>query len=239
VTMYEGIALKETIACQVKALGGTMINTPEAADIILYMHTAGDGQEDQYLNAVFKKPTQPIPMEIIESDINNIRRESHKCIALVDVAFANGGDHEFMTRLSHNFDLKHLISYSGWNTAGNSIGTALAHSSVRFISKDKNDLKLDEEHYRFLFERFLDDWLYQGFQRIKFIQSNPFPLFPSDLDKMKSVAENIGQKFLNLHKDSKLPPLGTHNLESLDLTNVSFPWNRPFEMEITCSARIK
>jgi hypothetical protein len=238
ITMYEGIALKETITSQVRAVGGLLVNTPETADIILYLHTTDEVQEDQYLNAVFKKPTLPVPMEIIESDITSIRRELPKCIALIDIAYANGGDHEFMTRLSRNLDLKQLLTYSAWNTAGNSIGLALAHSSIRFMAKDKDNPELDKEHYQFLFERFLDDWLFQGFQRIKFIQSNPFPLFPSDLAKMKSVAENIGQKFLNLHKDTKLPPQGIRTLEAIDLESVSFPWNRAFEMEITCRAKI-
>lgn len=224
ITMYEGIELKETINYQIKALGGKIVKNLSEADIVLYLHTGDETQEDQYLNAIYNMETKKIPTNIIEKDIKKIKSliENHRSVALVDSAYANGGNHNFMINLSKNIDLKNLCSYAGWNTTGNSIGTAIAHSSIRFISKEQNSQLHDKSHYKFLFERFFDDWVYQGYKRLEFIKKEGFPLSQEQLQTLK---EDLFE-FINTFISDKYQ-------KNFEIEDINFPWNRPFETEVT------
>ena len=223
ITMYEGIELKETIKHQIKALGGNIVKNIDEANVVLYIHTSDEEQEDQYLNAIYNKKTKKIHQNIIEKDIKMIQSliERNKNVALIDSAYANGGNHEFMLALSKNLDIKNLCSYAGWNTTGNSIGTAIAHSSIRFISKKQNSHLHEKLHYKFLFERFFDDWFYQGYKRLEFIKKEGFPLNKEQLQILK---EELFE-FINTFISDKYKDL-------FDLEHIHFPWNRAFETEV-------
>lgn len=224
ITMYEGIELKETINYQIKALGGKIVKNENEADIVLYLHTSDERQEDQYLNAIYKVETKKVKNETIEKDINIIKTllDNGKNIALVDSAYANGGNNDFMQELSKKIELKKLSSYSGWNTTGNSIGTAIAHSSVRLLSKKHNTSLSEKLHTKFLFERFFDDWYYQGHIRLEFIKKQGFPLNKEKLQLLgKELFESINTFISDKYK------------EDIIIQNVNFPWNRPFETEVT------
>ncbi len=227
VTMYEGIPLSSTLQSQIKAVGGKLVNSVSESDISIYLHSAEKNQEDQYLNAIYQKSTVQDLESSIDKELSYFVHNQSQNIALVDVAFANGGDNNFMNNLSKVFDLKKLITYSAWNTAGNSIGTALAHSSIRFLAKNNNDSSLDDKHFEFLFERFFDDWLYQGFTRLKFIENNGFPLDQEQLTDLSAYTKKVCQDFINNN-------LKNDQIKSIDITRVSFPWKRPFEIEIKC-----
>lgn len=224
ITMYEGIELKETIEYQIKALGGKIAKNLSEANIVLYLHTGNETQEDQYLNAIYNIETKKISTDIIKKDIKTIKSllEKNKSVALVDSAYANGGNHEFMISLSKNINIKNLCSYAGWNTTGNSIGTTIAHSSARFISKEKNSQLQDKSHYKFLFERFFDDWIYQGHKRLEFVKKEGFPLNQEQLQTLKAeLFEFINSFIAEKHQDF------------FEITDINFPWNRPFEIEVT------
>jgi len=235
VTMYEGIALKETIDNQMKAVGGVMTNTPTDAHAILYVHSSGKEQEDQYLNSIFEKETNVIPDEMIESDIVQIKRDLPQNIVLVDIAFANGGDHKFMNKLAKKIQIDKLFSYAAWNTAGNSIGCALAHSSIRLIGQKKNVKNFDILNFDFLMERLLDDWLYQGYERLNYIRTYKYPLFFEKLNNLKEHFPKSANEFLEKYKNYKIE---SQTIESVEIENIDFPWNRPFEADINLKMKI-
>ena len=107
-------------------------------------------------------------------------------LAVCDVAFPNGADDIFVQEvISGTPELPQLLTYAGWNTASNSVGSALAHATLRLISlQDKGAFDLarllgdmspmrylslldslissEQAHIRFLVTRFADDWLYQA-----------------------------------------------------------------------------
>jgi len=107
-------------------------------------------------------------------------------LAVCDIAFPNGADDIFVQELiSATTNLAALLTYAGWNSASNSIGSALAHGTLRLISlQDKGAFDLvrlvgdmspmrylslldsliasEKAHIRFLMQRTADDWLYQA-----------------------------------------------------------------------------
>jgi hypothetical protein len=107
-------------------------------------------------------------------------------LAVCDVAFPDGADDIFVQEvISATPSLPSLLSYAGWNSASNSIGSALAQGTLRLISlQDKGAFDLvrlvgdmppmrylslldslissEKAHIRLLLTRLTDDWLYQA-----------------------------------------------------------------------------
>jgi hypothetical protein len=112
-------------------------------------------------------------------------------------------------------DLTGLDAYAGWNTAGNSIGSAIAQAVL-------------PHNKSFLLERFIDDVGYQAVVRQKINEKvNSMELSPYNLGSKKDKVEKIMVEemkawltnfFLNL-------PLSTNDL------SLSYPWRRTFEID--------
>jgi len=114
------------------------------------------------------------------------KRAGGRGLAVCDAAFTDGADDIFVQELvSVTPELPKLLSYAGWNSASNSLGSALAHAVMRIISlQDKGAFDLvrllgdispmrylalldslivsEKAHIRLLMHRFADDWLYQA-----------------------------------------------------------------------------
>lgn len=86
----------------------------------------------------------------------------YRC-AVVDVAYVNGADLALGDALHRTVPLAQLAGYGGWNTAGNTLGTVLAHAVIRHIQCTQGaTAEALAAHIKFLFLRFVDDLLYQG-----------------------------------------------------------------------------
>jgi Protein of unknown function (DUF4127) len=98
-------------------------------------------------------------------------------VALVDLAYANGGD-PWLLRHSLAQPLPPLFTYAGWNTASNSLGSALAHATLVWAAVHA-DGSAEDSHApnaphtawsapastHVLALRLLEDGLYQAVQR--------------------------------------------------------------------------
>ena len=142
-------------------------------------------------------------------------------VSLADVAYSNGADNGFMNELALRGLLQRLSAYNGWNTADNAIGFAIAQGMLAPKINDSNRLQL-------LRERVIDDWFYQA---------NARRTITDQLEK----AHLTGTKY-NLDNNSKMVQQATNQICQTmalhyDLTrwttfNLSFPWNRLFEINV-------
>lgn len=152
VPSYEDVAVGQTINAHILAAGG-MPSDSEEADLILAVNTPGDGitreAESNFNHGQFR--TAPVGLVW---DIAYEVKAGHR-IALADIAFANGADNTLMSELSKRGLLFKLESYSGWNTASNTIGYAIGQGMLasKMAPEAKN---------RLLAVRYLDDWAYQA-----------------------------------------------------------------------------
>jgi hypothetical protein len=118
--LYEDRPLLESIRNQVQAVGATLVDDPAQADMLLAVHSQGTGQGDW-------AALRPLPQRVglapgwLQQLVD--WNAAGKPIALVDLAFANGGDPWLLGQA-----LPPLAIYAGWNTASNSLGSALAHA---------------------------------------------------------------------------------------------------------------
>lgn len=83
-------------------------------------------------------------------------------VVIADVAYPNGADPALVDLLWAQVQLPTLAAYGAWNTAGNTIGTALAQAcAARMIASATQR----QAHERFLLHRLLEDWGYQQLVR--------------------------------------------------------------------------
>jgi hypothetical protein len=150
----------------------------------------------------------------VERTIELLEESSEPCI-LVDVAYSNGSDPALINELLKRKDLlQKLWGYAGWNTTGNTLGSALAMGIARWFAEKKETQSTADMLLRnALFIRLADDWAYQTQVRSQLGQ---------DLSKEK-LSELMWPYLDKLAEALDIKP---ENVE-LDL-----PWRRSFEVEI-------
>ncbi|MCB0114451.1 MAG: DUF4127 family protein [Caldilineaceae bacterium] len=172
--------------------------------------------------------------------------EGHTC-AVVDAAYVNGGDIELGEALRRHVDLAQLAGFGGWNTAGNTLGTVLAHSVIHHLQR-VNGATPDAvaAHVRFLFVRFVDDFLYQGIVRSHIaIEDLPKRGIPPQMTNLGDAAADV-EAIVNQRLIPAAAELATDHfightvragdthftIDDLTIRRVFLPWQRLFEIGI-------
>ena len=124
-----------------------------------------------------------------------------------------------------------LISYAAWNTSGNTLGTTISHAIIRYIAKKLNRSN-DSTHMKFIFERFLDDYIYQSIIRTKMKVKclvngiSPLGMKENEEEKISNIINRDMKKYAD-----KLSKIGFKN-NSLKFIKANLPWSRLFEVSI-------
>lgn len=162
---FDGLPIAEVVSRQLTACGAVQTHDPTTADLTLMVHTPaqrmGDWCEDLAPDATLSQ--YQTVLEACRSAFSAGER-----LILADVACANGADDALTVRLLNAFtDLTPLYGYAGWNTPGNTIGSALAMGVIRTLAESTGDYRAEDFH-RLLLIRLADDWLYQAHVRASF-----------------------------------------------------------------------
>ena len=190
-------------------------STIQEADFVLSIYTEKDNYNLDLNTTKEILPTYAIFNKYL-AELNNLILKKDTCF--VDLLFPNGGSIDILKQVNYGT----LSCYSAWNTASNSVGTALAQIASVLVGKTK---KLDYKHLNSLFkkERILDDCIYQSSVR--------------RIINQKLIRENINIYNLEENSYEVLEEIvKLMNESSMDFFNVEFsvklPWNRTFEAEI-------
>jgi hypothetical protein len=215
---YEDQPFNQTVVEHIIAAGGIVGTAAQRPDLLLAINTplAAVTEEAELLDNI------PAILSSTRQFVATIRNNISASIpvAVVDVAFANGADNALMTELNNNRLLTRLSAYSGWNTASNTLGYAIGQGLMAKTTNDTERLKL-------LAVRYLDDWAYQANVR-KEIYREQSDLRDDNvryLDQPNTELEALVQKKLRNFASKQL----WLNPDSIQVT---FPWNRLFEVEI-------
>jgi len=182
VAPFEDRPFGENLRQQAKAAGVALIDDPQAAEMLLAISPPVAGPRE----AVTGCPEYQQRRKNLEEFARQIADwADRRGVAICDAAFPNGAEDAFMEALSAaGVTRPRLLSFAAWNTAGNSLGAALAHGSVRLIGlRDKAAFDLaqlvtsispmryfellnslinaEKAHLQLLLTRLVDDWLYQ------------------------------------------------------------------------------
>ena len=173
VPLYEDRPLSRSIDEHISVIGALRVNREEEADVILFVNAPKGAQRDLFLEGPGGERGD------LKGFVGKIREAtmSGKMVAIADVHYANGADPLFMELLQTEVLLKKLASFAAWNTASNSLGSALAQAAA-FLAGEENGepshakasagrQKTEDRNKTFLLERFIDDHLYQTVLRQK------------------------------------------------------------------------
>lgn len=222
IPLYEDRPIGSSIALRVGAAGGVLVKEAQGADLVLLINLpAGPTKEASSQGGALKTKYHEDLAKKISSLIDNGSK-----VALADIAYANGGDDALMGLLAQRGLLSDLAAYAGWNTASNSIGTALASGLV--YNRNIKTASLDSSgHLKSLLIRMIEDWGYQGRVRRQILDHYGFAhsglSLPSSLSQL--VQFDLNQR-LNLFLGSDL----SSNFGNLRIYNLHLPWGRLFEI---------
>ncbi len=182
IATFEDRPFSETLHGQMQTVGVELSSSPATADFVLAINPPAPRQRSDYQDAEAAQAREQQAQDFLEAVADNLGDRS---LAVCDVAFPNGAEECFVEALlARKLPLQGLLSFAAWNTAANSVGSALAHSTLRLTAlQDKGafdlanllvdlspmrylqllDTLIDSEkaHINLLFCHLADDWLYQ------------------------------------------------------------------------------
>jgi hypothetical protein len=146
-------------------------------------------------------------------------------VIVCDVAYPNGADPLLIELLLPEVDITGLAAYGAWNTAGNTIGAALAQGCAARLAHTPDQQAAQQ---RFLLHRFLEDWGYQQGVRSETRQwmNETYGRDEPDVETMTASLAHI-EAGLSRCKE-QLPGFQKYRLVP---GRVCLPWNRLFEVD--------
>ncbi|WP_084464137.1 DUF4127 family protein [Microtetraspora fusca] len=210
---YEDVPVGDTVAGQAAAVGAELVDDPGRADLVLAVHPPGVPPRDWC--------AWPDVPERAGDDAARLAArlrdqvDSGRLVAVADVADANGADPALVMALRDAGLLRRLAGYAGWNTAGNTIGSALAQGCSRLLAVDDRQLV---EHARTVTHRLVDDWGYQTSARREVLAAET----ADGGDRIDRVTRELEDRLAELG-----PPADDFRIVP---GSVCFPWDRPFEI---------
>lgn len=229
---YESKTVKESLQDQLFASGAEMAKDTDQYDYSLYVNTP-DRREPQF-----------------EAFLERMRNEIDQGfpVAVADINFSVSGtsDEElfnFLVRTGKSF---RLLAFAGWNTAGNTMGTAIPAANVYLCARkyEVNPLRRELAQREFLMHRMIDDWAYHRFTRpaayqmIDELQDTRDEVYGANFDAVNTFVANdlrkyVRQIFLSQFQYRRFFA-GTKEYQISDITDlkIELPWPRAYEVRV-------
>ena len=196
--IYEDRPAGELVKAHLRGAGCVQARSFDEADFILAVNTPGRKQANVQPDlATVDTPDRHLPAFV--DDVQDLLSRGLP-VSLADIAYPNGAERR-LWNLLQALPLAQLAGYSAWNTAGNTLGSAVAFGALAPLV---TNVAVQQEA---VFSRMVDDALYQAFTRpeVRSALVNPSPF---DLGGQREAAE------------AKLQELITPGIEAL--------WDRHF-----------
>jgi hypothetical protein len=219
VAAYEDGPIRVTVERQIRAAGGMI--TAEGGDFWLLVNPPIARRSEwhpEYAEEEYRT-RRPFLQPLITETMNQ------PSVILADVAYPNGAD-PLLIDLLKQHDVAKLAAYGAWNTAGNTIGTALAQAcATRLIDSDTQRSAQEQ----FLLHRFVEDW---GYQQLVRAQAREW--LEQTSGQREPTVENLAATCRWI--EARLQPLiaelpGFANRYRITPGSLRLPWNRTFEVD--------
>jgi Protein of unknown function (DUF4127) len=247
----EDISFDKNIARHVAALGGSVVSPSEPNIIHLLVNTPSAEGGDHASE-----------LDRMVSRAKALLADGQKVI-VDDPLYVNRADHDLVAKMEARLPLTELLSYSGWNTAGNSLGLALAQGVSRsaLLSTSCRGVSVEQltraavAQSDYLLHRFvLDDRWKNQIQPAAYAAARAMGADPYNLDSQQAAQlENFvrdrldpaTRDFFQEHFAGKSVVLGSRGaarlsapVVALDSVEVRLPWPRLFETELEPSTTL-
>ena len=141
-----------------------------------------------------------------------------------------------------------LVSYAGWNTAGNTMGTAIPAANVYLLAKRSphiDQLKSEVAQHEFLLHRYVNDFAYHRVTRAEAYQQiaadgfgSPDEIYGAEYDKINDFVQQDLGRWLETYFQEQF--LGRHFLagqrefefSGIDDVRIWLPWPRAYEVRL-------
>lgn len=218
VPSYEDQKVGKSLVDHIVAAGGIVLNNPLKPDLILDVNTPPTGKTPEAASPQNTTKLTPALRQFVDDIQSQI--EAGQQVSVADISFANGSDNALMAELSRRKLLDKLSSYSGWNTAGNTMGYTVGQGMLAGAADDK-------DRKRLLATRYLDDWAYQANIRQELAEEIVYP------NKGSLVYLNELKPLLTTKAQERERQFAQQHLWlSPEQVTVEFPWNRMFELKV-------
>lgn len=224
---YMPNTVEQNVSEKIAIVNGIQVQSPQDADFILYVH-------------IGTTRTSPVIVKRAADEVKQYLKDG-RAVSLVDLSETYDMRKNLFPHLEKSkIPLHNLISYNGWNTTSNSLGTAVSHAVI-YVYGRQNGVLVKEKHYAYLFQRLLDDWYYQ-----KLVQPelNSFlkrrNISPIGLGEHYTTANKFAQEQLTYYASNLYRRYFKHH--SYENSNISrfecqiqLPWPRTFEIQLDVS----
>lgn len=228
---YEDRSIGETVLYHLMAAGCEEAETSTEADFVLAVNPPTPFslklEKELLTDDIIMESERNLPAFL--SRIRRYRRNGIP-VGIADCAIPNGADRALMQFLYEQNMLDELVSYGGWNTSSNTLGTVLSHLCAWNAAGRTGRLteEVVAESEEFLFLRYLEDWGYMAEVR-RGVTDCLTEIDPAlnrlDLkDKEPQVREIVKKRLEEFQK--KYFPQKPYQFD------LRLPWNRMFEAEI-------
>ncbi|MEG1871136.1 MAG: DUF4127 family protein, partial [Peptostreptococcaceae bacterium] len=224
---YEDRPMYESLKSHIMVTNSMLVDNPNEADLILAINCPGK-EMDEATNQNEKDITYTSFRNLLWF-VEKIKEfiDNGKKVIISDSAFSNGGEIELINLLDDYEVLDKLISYKGWNTNCNTLGTTIAQGVIAYYGeKDEDKIKKN------IIYHLLEDVFYQAIVR-KYVSENVLPQLGLNYfsleDKTKEINEIMSKKMVELFNKEIRNSFKDINLKKVDVFS---PWNRMFEIGI-------
>ncbi len=230
---YESKTVDESLRDQLFASGARPAATNQEYDYSLYLNVPKRAETpfNHFLEDLTSEVDQGFPVGV--ADIN--------------IGKDGTADSELFEALDQNRRLVRLLSYAGWNTAGNTMGTAIPAANVYLLARrtESDAVRRELALREFLLHRIVNDFAYHRYvrpQAYRIIDSNPQAsreeTYGAGFDEVDNfvraelsryIADTfrgqfLGQRFFAGPKQ--------YEVTGLDDLKVALPWPRAYEVRI-------
>jgi hypothetical protein len=232
---FESQPLSQTVQDQIKTSGAVEAKADQEPDYFLYINTPARRQ------ATFTRWLDELTASL----------EERKPIAVADVDLGRATaspDPELYNVLADKGRPMKLLAYSAWNTAANTIGTAVAASNMRLAAlKGVPTIESEIAHKHFLLYRMANDFAYHTFTRPIAYGMTEGPrkdaIFGQELAEVNDYVQRDLSKFLKKmfyeNFQGRRFEIAGKLYEFIGMTDLSIalPWPRPYEVRLDFELR--
>jgi Protein of unknown function (DUF4127) len=226
---FEDRPLRKTVSFHIKAVGAKEVDNEQEADIFYYVFASRfeKGRASSFADEI----------------VNFTKKHPKKGLIIADVdpkGDVQGGDSTFTEMLQNQAIFSKIYGYACWNTAGNTVGTALPHGILYGASKVMKTNKKQAERMAkaqqwFTLNRLIDDYAYHTLvrpmanQMSRSNQWNSFRLTQEQSQTIEAFCSKNLSPIIN-----KIASRYFGKASPIKITNLNFdlPWSRTFEAEI-------
>ena len=241
VAAYETEPIRESLQDQIETSGATVTSDPEKADYILYLNTP---------------KRDPNQFEAFVREMSaSITAGKRIAIADTNLGWSGTADPELFDALTAKRQGPQLVSYAGWNTAGNTMGTTIPAANAYLIAlhTEVPGLRRETAARKFVLHRLVTDYFYN-----RYVRPEAYKMIEKMQDGNReeiSAEENVTivENFVKKDMEARLRQTfleqmvanpfhvkdKTYNVIALQNVVVELPWPRAYEVHIDFDLQVR